>query len=131
MLDREVSGTMSKQLLRKFLRADPEQRQPVVEILDWMLQSHVIEGLLDEWDTQETAKNIPKLPTTIRTYNEFAEDEENITRGRPKGKLNKRTVLKIRMSEIAKTRANEKQMDKQDQPQGHVEDQKVLLRKES
>lgn len=115
IIDREVSGEMSNALLKKFVRADPDQRRSAAEVLDWIVQPHVVEGLISEWDALDSNKHIPyyenrrKKPTARST----ATNNENVPKkkykGRPKGTLNKRTILKMRMGEVGKTRTSDKE----------------------
>lgn len=99
VLAREVSGEMSKVLLKKFLRVNPEDRQPIAEILDWILQPHILETLLNEWDISDSSSSFK--------YKHAVTDEKNAStnlKGRPKGMQNKRTAMKIKMQTIGKGR---------------------------
>ncbi|KAG2221839.1 hypothetical protein INT45_003553, partial [Circinella minor] len=48
-LEREVAGELSRELLRLCLRTSPEDRKSATEVLDWLEQPNVREGLVKEW----------------------------------------------------------------------------------
>lgn len=49
-LDREVPGKLSKELLLKFLKVSPEYRKTATEVLDWLKNIDIQNGLIKEWE---------------------------------------------------------------------------------
>lgn len=49
-LEREVSGSLSKELLLKFLKISPEQRSTATEVLTWLKNIHIQDALIAEWE---------------------------------------------------------------------------------
>ncbi|KAI8077296.1 kinase-like domain-containing protein [Gilbertella persicaria] len=57
-LEREIPGSMSKQLLKMFLRVDPHQRRTAADVLVWLNQPGVKKALLEEWQMTVTSRNV-------------------------------------------------------------------------
>ncbi|KAI7905414.1 kinase-like domain-containing protein [Cokeromyces recurvatus] len=49
-LEREVAGELSRQLLLKFLKVSPDQRQSATEVLAWLQDIEIQDGLIHEWE---------------------------------------------------------------------------------
>jgi hypothetical protein len=49
-LEREVSGKYSRELLLKFLKVSPEHRKTATEVLNWLKDINVQDGLIKEWE---------------------------------------------------------------------------------
>ncbi|KAG2199459.1 hypothetical protein INT47_011571, partial [Mucor saturninus] len=49
-LDREVSGKLSKELLLMFLKVSPENRKSATEVLAWLNNIQIQDGLIAEWE---------------------------------------------------------------------------------
>lgn len=77
-LRREVSGELSRQLLQFFLRASPTDRKSAAEVLDWMQQPDIHEGLIKEWT------EFSPLTRTRRHKTKYAFEEEQSRQQRRK-----------------------------------------------
>ncbi|KAI8967980.1 hypothetical protein BDF20DRAFT_917220 [Mycotypha africana] len=49
-LEREVPGELSKELLLKFLKVSPDQRKSATEVLEWLQNLDIQDGLINEWE---------------------------------------------------------------------------------
>lgn len=61
-LERQVCGELSKELLRFCLRVNPLERKSAAEILKWISQPHIQEGLLKEWTDYAPASRTKRHP---------------------------------------------------------------------
>lgn len=101
-LEHEVHGQLSRQLLMKCLRTQPEDRASAADMLHWIDQDDVRAGLIHEWkmyssDTRATRK--------VKTMYGF-EDGGDARNETPVAALddNKRTVKKIRRGKVKSIR---------------------------
>ncbi|RCI03965.1 hypothetical protein CU098_012736 [Rhizopus stolonifer] len=83
-LEGEVHGELSRQLLLKCLRTRPQDREAAKDILDWISQESIREGLVGEWkmyssDTRSTRR--------AKTFYGFDDDDDDEKR-RPRKKAN-------------------------------------------
>ncbi|KAI9483618.1 MAG: hypothetical protein EXX96DRAFT_536935 [Benjaminiella poitrasii] len=49
-LEREVAGELSRELLLKFLKVSPDQRQTATDVLAWLQDINIQDGLIAEWE---------------------------------------------------------------------------------
>lgn len=88
ILAREVPGPLSRQLLRFFLRTQPQERKSAAAILEWLEQPGIQERLISEWT------EFASLSRTKRHRPKLLDDVDSASHNRPNRKR-QRTATKI------------------------------------
>lgn len=88
VLAREVPGPLSRQLLRFFLRTQPQERKSAAAILEWLEQPGIQERLISEWT------EFASLSRTKRHRPKLLDDVDSASHNRPNRKR-QRTATKI------------------------------------
>ncbi|CDH54470.1 hypothetical protein RO3G_03479 [Lichtheimia corymbifera JMRC:FSU:9682] len=86
ILAREVPGPLSRQLLRFFLRTQPQERKSAAAILEWLEQPGIQERLISEWT------EFASLSRTKRHRPKLLEDVDSTSQHRPNRKKQRITT---------------------------------------
>ncbi|KAI8387285.1 hypothetical protein BD560DRAFT_344516 [Blakeslea trispora] len=85
-LEGEVHGELSRQLLLKCLKTRPQDRATAKEILDWISQDSVREGLIGEWKMYSSDTRGARRAKSMYGFEESNEEEEK--QKKPRRKMN-------------------------------------------
>ncbi|RCI04206.1 histone acetyltransferase [Rhizopus stolonifer] len=85
-LEGEVHGELSRQLLLKCLKTRPQDRDTAKEILDWITQDSVREGLIGEWKMYSSDTRGARRAKNMYGFEESNEEEEK--QKKPRRKIN-------------------------------------------
>ncbi|OBZ90449.1 hypothetical protein A0J61_01502, partial [Choanephora cucurbitarum] len=85
-LEGEVHGELSRQLLLKCLKTRPQDRATAKEILDWIAQDSVREGLIGEWKMYSSDTRGARRAKNMYGFEESNEEEEK--QKKPRRKMN-------------------------------------------
>jgi serine/threonine protein kinase len=83
-LEGEVHGELSRQLLLKCLRTRPQDRETARDILDWISQEPIKEGLIGEWKMYSSDTRSARRAKTFYGF----EDEDDEDKKKPRKKAN-------------------------------------------
>ena len=83
-LEREVSGKLSKQLLLKFLKVSPEQRESPLKILHWLKDMSIQNGLIAEWEEHAPVGRQKRHAKTMFRGDEDSSNPNEATRKKQK-----------------------------------------------
>ncbi|KAK4509586.1 uncharacterized protein ATC70_007939 [Mucor velutinosus] len=101
-LEGEVHGELSRQLLLKCLKTRPQDRENATDILDWICQDNVREGLIGEWKMYSSDTRGSRKTKSFYGFEDTGIEEEEKkkprrkantpgSKGRGRPKLNKDT----------------------------------------
>jgi serine/threonine protein kinase len=85
-LEGEVQGELSRQLLLKCLKTRPQDRETASQILDWLGQDAVKEGLIGEWKMYSSDTRSSRRAKSFYGYEDSNADEEE--KKKPRKKMN-------------------------------------------
>jgi serine/threonine protein kinase len=92
-LEREVHGKLSRELLFKFLKTSPEQRQSATKVLDWIQDINVQNGLIAEWEQHAPVRRQKRHAKALFRYDDEQAAEMEQAPHRKKLKVNVKQML--------------------------------------
>ncbi|KAI8097823.1 uncharacterized protein B0P05DRAFT_522223 [Gilbertella persicaria] len=72
-LEREVPGKLSRELLSNFLKVHPEQRKPASQVLSWLRDINVQNGLIAEWESYAPVRRQKRHAKSLSRYDDQKE----------------------------------------------------------
>ncbi|KAG2232705.1 hypothetical protein BDF21DRAFT_365918 [Thamnidium elegans] len=94
-LDREVPGKLSKELLLKFLKVSPEHRKSATEVLSWLSNMSIQDGLIAEWEEHAPVGRQKRHAKALFRYDDEQAANTDLTPQRKKQKSNTHSTNNI------------------------------------
>ncbi|GAA5804976.1 hypothetical protein HPULCUR_010486 [Helicostylum pulchrum] len=94
-LDREVPGKLSKELLLKFLKVSPEHRKSATEVLAWLDDMSIQDGLIAEWEEHAPVGRQKRHAKALFRYDDEQAANTDLTPQRKKQKSNTHSTNNI------------------------------------
>lgn len=94
-LDREVPGKLSKELLLMFLKVSPENRRTATEVLAWLNDIHVQDGLIAEWEEHAPVGRQKRHAKALFRYEDEPGGSKDLAPQRKKQKSNNDTTINL------------------------------------
>ncbi|KAI9321032.1 hypothetical protein BX666DRAFT_1913793 [Dichotomocladium elegans] len=89
-LEREVSGELSRRLLRSCLRVNPDDRLSAAEILEWLDRPEIYQGLIAEWTEFAPVSRTKRHAKAAYRFEEEQSREQRLRKSSGAGRSRKR-----------------------------------------